>query len=153
MQPANNNMSADTPQDADLPGSEHDASGAEPTVEEIVELVTDVLHAKQYEWSVKWEWVKAETRLVRKSILVTALATLGAFMLACCCWMLLNIGIAAGLHSLLVPDLEIIGGLLLLNGFLCWVAWQTAKRALTLISLSGIAEAALGTDSKRNCDD
>jgi hypothetical protein len=150
MLSASNNMSVDS--DSDTHFDEHDGteksevSGAEdttdPTLDTIVELATDAFQAKQYEWFVKWQWVKAEARLVRKSILVTALATLAAFTLACCCWLLINAGLAAGLYSLTMPIAGIVGVLLVLNASLCWLAWQTAKGVLEKVSLSGMIEAA-----------
>jgi hypothetical protein len=58
MQQANDNMSAYAETKTDCADAQQTASNPEPTVEEIVELATDALHAKQYEWSVKWAWVK-----------------------------------------------------------------------------------------------
>ena len=153
MQPANDNMSAYAETKTDREDVQQDASNPEPTVEEIVELATDALHAKQYEWSVKWAWVKAEARLVRKSILVTALATLAAFALACCCWLLLNISIAAALHHFAVPLVTIALGLLFINGALCWLAWRTASKALKLVSLSSIVDALTGSKQEAVSDD
>ena len=153
MQPANDNMSAYAETKTDCADAQQTASNPEPTVEEIVELATDALHAKQYEWSVKWAWVKAETRLVRKSILVTALATLAAFALACCCWLLVNISLAAALHHVAVPLVAIALGLLFINGALCWLAWRTASKALTLVSLSRIVEVLTGSKQEAVSDD
>ncbi len=152
MQPANDNMSAYAETKTDCADAQQTVSNPEPTVEEIVELATDALHAKQYEWSVKWAWVKAEARLVRKSILVTALATLAAFALACC-WLLVNISIAAALHHFAVPLVAIALGLLFINGALCWLAWRTASKALTLVSLSRIVEVLTGSKQEAVSDD
>jgi len=114
------------------------------TLDEVVAAVSDLIEAKKLQFSAQWELVGAEAKLLRQSVLVTALATLAAFAFGCVCWLILNAASAillakAGLHAALVA-----GILLLINGLLMYMAWRVAKDAFKHISINPLVAAVKG---------
>ena len=114
------------------------------TLDEVIAAVTDLIEAKKLQFSAQWELVGAEAKLLRQSVLVTALATLATFAFGCVCWLILNAASAvllakAGLHAAVVA-----GILLLVNGLLMFMAWRVAKDAFKHISINPLVAAVKG---------
>ncbi len=114
------------------------------TLDEVVAAVSDLIEAKKLQFSAQWELVGAEAKLLRQSVLVTALATLATFAFGCVCWFIVNAASAvllakAGLHAALVA-----GILLLVNGMLMFMAWRVAKDAFKHISINPLVAAVKG---------
>ena len=89
------NDSATPRQDSHVPdgASPHQEQPAEQapqpdiTLDEVVAAVSDLIEAKKLQFSAQWEMVGAEAKLLRQSVLVTALATLATFAFGCVCWL------------------------------------------------------------------
>tara|TARA_B100001057_G_C22616227_1_gene858582 strand:- start:208 stop:714 length:507 start_codon:yes stop_codon:yes gene_type:complete len=114
------------------------------TLDEVVAAVSDLIEAKKLQFSAQWEMVGAEAKLLRQSVLVTALATLATFAFGCVCWLILNAASAvllakAGLHAAVVA-----GILLLVNGLLMFLAWRVANDAFKHISINPLVAAIKG---------
>lgn len=137
-------------------GSVPETPEQDVSLQDAIDAVTDLIEAKQLQWSSQWELVKAETRLLRQSILVTVLATLATFTFAFCCWLFINAGIAILLAKVAVPTLVITLILVALNAALLAVSWRVAKGAFKHISLQPLLNAAKGQphqpDSKAKQD-
>ncbi|MBU2977174.1 phage holin family protein [Alteromonas sp. C1M14] len=71
----------------------------EPSIEEVVESAKFAFGQKQSEIASLSEWVGAEVKLAQKSLIIMSLATLGAFVFACFCWLVINLAITTGLHK------------------------------------------------------
>lgn len=116
----------------------------EVTLDEVVNAVTDLLDAKKLQFMAQWQLVGAEAKLLKQSVLVTALATLATFAFACVCWLILNVASAAllakaGLHATLIAFI-----LLTVNGFLMLLAWRVAQDAFKHISVNPLVNAVKG---------
>ena len=144
--------------DSNLPdgASPHQEQAAQPppqpdiTLDEVIGAVSDLIEAKKLQFSAQWEMVGAEAKLLRQSVLVTALATLATFAFGCVCWLIINAASAvllakAGLHAALVA-----GILLLLNGLLMFIAWRVAKDAFKHISINPLVAAVKGEPEEPN---
>jgi len=110
----------------------------------VVAAVSDLIEAKKLQFSAQWEMLGAEAKLLRQSVLVTALATLATFAFGCVCWLILNAASAvllakAGLHAAVVA-----GILLLVNGLLMFLAWRVANDAFKHISIKPLVAAIKG---------
>lgn len=114
------------------------------TLDEVVNTVTDLLEAKKLQFTAQWQLIGAEAKLLRQSVLVTALATLATFAFACVCWLIVNGASAvllakAGLHAALIALI-----LLAVNGMLMWLAWRVAQDAFKHISVNPLINAVKG---------
>lgn len=125
-------------------GSVSETPEPDVSLQDAIDAVTDLIEAKQLQWSSQWELVKAETRLLRQSILVTVLATLATFTFAFCCWLLINAGIAILLANGAVSTLVIALILVMLNAALLTISWRVAKGAFKHITLQPLLNAAKG---------
>lgn len=112
--------------------------------EETIASVKHALAHKQAEFFALTDVVAAETGLVKKSLIVTAISTLAAFTFACCCWLVVNIALGTALFKLGLGLLAISGIILIVNLVLAGVALKIAKDAYRHITLMPMFEAMVG---------
>lgn len=114
------------------------------SLNEVVDTITDLIAAKKMQLSAQWELVAAEAKLLRQSVLVTALATLAAFAFGCVCWLILNATSAVMLAAYGIHPAVISLTLLAVNGALMWLAWRTAKQAFSHLTIAPVINACRG---------
>ncbi|MEG3768348.1 hypothetical protein [Alteromonas sp. 14N.309.X.WAT.G.H12] len=73
--------------------------GQEPSLEEVLQSAKFAFGQKQSEVAALSEWIGCEVKLAQKSLIIMSLATLGAFVFACFCWLVINLAIAIGFHK------------------------------------------------------
>lgn len=71
---------------------------ADPSLDDLITNAQWVIYQKQQELTALADLSAAEVNIAKRSIVVTAMATLAAFVFACFCWLIANIGIALTLH-------------------------------------------------------
>lgn len=100
-----------------------------PTFQEVLQAAQEAFSYKKEEiWSTI-DVAAAHTNLVKKSLLVTILATLAAFTLSCCTWLILNAALVISLHNTGMSLLIIVAACGLLNGALALVCYRIARDA------------------------
>ena len=120
------------------------------TLDEVIAAVTDLIEAKKLQFSAQWELVGAEAKLLRQSVLVTALATLATFAFGCVFWLILNAASAVLLAKAGLHDAWVAAILLLVNGLLMFMAWRVAKDAFNHISINPLVAAVKGEPEEGN---
>jgi len=145
------NETASSRPETDVPAGTPADKTKEPqpdvSIDEVVGAITDLIDAKKLQFTAQWRVVGAEAKLLRQSILVTALATLAAFAFGCVGWLIINAASAvllakAGLHAAIVALV-----LLAINGLLMFAAWRVAKDAFSHISVNPLVNAVKGDPS------
>ena len=114
------------------------------SISETIESVKSALAHKQSEFFALTDVVAAETDLVKKSFIVTAMSTLAAFTFACCCWLVINVALGTALFKLGMGILGISGIIFVLNLVLAGFALKIAKDAYSYITLMPMFEAMVG---------
>ena len=115
-----------------------DATDDAPSVKELLSAVEDAAQQKKQEWLTLADVVAAQTQVVKKSILVTVLATLAAFTFCCCAWLALNAALVIGLNQTGAPLILTIGLSAGINLILAYGGFRIAKSAYEHISFMDI---------------
>ena len=71
---------------------------SDPSLDDLITNAQWVIFQKQQELTALADLSAAEVNIAKRSIIVTGIATLAAFVFACFCWLIANIGIALALH-------------------------------------------------------
>ncbi len=114
------------------------------SLSDTIESVKNAFAHKQKEFFALSDVVAAESDLVKKSFVVTAMSTLAAFTFACCCWLVVNMAIGIVLYKFGVGLLPISGVVLAINLALALFALKVAKDAYRHLTLMPTFEAMVG---------
>lgn len=114
------------------------------SITETIASIKIAFAQKQKEFFALSDVVAAETELVKKSFLVTAMSTLAAFTCACFCWLIVNVAIGIALYFSDLGLLWICAVLLLINLLLAGFALKVAKDAYQHLTLMPTFEALVG---------
>ncbi len=71
---------------------------SDPSLDDLITNAQWVIFQKQQELTALADLSAAEVNIAKRSVIVTGIATLAAFVFACFCWLIANIGIALTLH-------------------------------------------------------
>ena len=133
---------SDTGRAADCSEENHYEDDA--SLDEAISAFQWAILQKQEEFFVLGDVVAAEVNVAKKSIIVTGLSTLAAFVFACFCWLIINIFMVVGLHHAGVHFAIIAAVALCLNGACAYFAFRIAKQTYRYISLMPALHALLG---------
>ncbi|GGW90054.1 hypothetical protein [Alteromonas halophila] len=114
------------------------------SLDETIAAVKAALAHKQHEFFALSDVVAAETALVKKSLLVTAISTMAAFTFACCCWLAVNAALGVLLFHAGLGMLAISAALFVLNGLFAVFALHVARGAYRHITLMPMFQAMVG---------
>lgn len=107
----------------------------EPSIEEVLESAKFAFGQKQSEVAALSEWIGCEVSLAQKSLIIMSLATLGAFVFACFCWLVINLTIAIGLHKIGLHFSVIALVTFVLNLAAAFGAFRVARNAYQYVTL------------------
>jgi len=108
---------------------------ADPSLDYLITNAQWVIFQKQQELTALADLSAAEVNIAKRSIIVTGIATLAAFVFACFCWLIANIGIALTLHHFDVHNGVTALIVFLINLGLAAGAFLIAKQSYAYITL------------------
>ncbi|QJR82309.1 hypothetical protein CA267_016910 [Alteromonas pelagimontana] len=114
------------------------------TFKETLNAFKNVYAQKKAEVEALSEVMAAETELVKKSLVVTALSLLASFTFACCCWLVINVALGIALHHAGLHFAWSSLVLIIINGCLAAFAFTVAKNAYKHLTFMPIVRAFIG---------
>lgn len=120
----------------------------DPTFSETKTAVKNMFSHKRDQFDSLKTVLGAETALVKKSFVISAIGLVGAFVLICFCWLIINAAIGIGLDRAGMPLLGTTIILLVMNGIGLLFCVKAVLESYKHISLMPILNAVTGNAGK-----